>query len=80
MYYIIGIFLVLGVAKILALPLKWLIRLAVNGVCGMLLLILTNWILSYWSLSIDITPLRAVAAGFFGIPAIAVMVLYRVLR
>lgn len=79
-YGLIGIVVLFLVIKLL----KWPIKLLINGVLGVAILYLTNFIIANLSFvgintnfSLAINPVTALIAGFFGIPGVFVLIIIR---
>ncbi len=72
---ICGVLLVWLVVKLLSMPFK----LVYNGLCGALLLWCINLVGSFIGFSMKITVIKALIAGFFGVPGAVVVVLYELL-
>ncbi len=70
-----GVLLVWLVVKLLSMPFK----LVYNGLCGALLLWCINLVGSFIGFSMKITVIKALIAGFFGVPGAVVVVLYELL-
>ena len=70
-----GVVLVWLVVKLLSMPFK----LVWNGLCGALLLWCINLVGSIVGFSMKITIIKALIAGFFGVPGAVVVVLYELL-
>ena len=67
---LVGVVLLLLIVKLLSMPFK----LVWNGICGAVLLWLVNILGSFVGFSLKITIIKALIAGFFGIPgALAVI-------
>lgn len=77
-YFIGGIILLFIMVKLLAWPLKILFKLVINAVLGAILLLIVNFIGGYFGLSIGINPWTALIAGFFGIPGVIFLVIFKV--
>lgn len=71
---IIGVLLILVVVNLFSLPLK----LIWNGICGAVFLWLVNILGSFVGFHMKITVLKALIAGFFGIPGAAAVVLFEI--
>ena len=56
--------------KLITLPLKLFMKLLINGISGLVLLVLTNFVGGIIGLTIPITFINVLIAGFFGIPGI----------
>ena len=67
-YFIIAMVALFIIVKIFSWPLKLLIKLAINGLLGVLLLTLLNYFGQDFGIFIGINAVTALIAGFFGIP------------
>lgn len=70
-----GVLLLLLVVKLLSMPFK----LVWNGLCGALLLWFINLVGSLAGFNMKITVIKALIAGFFGVPGALAVVLYELL-
>lgn len=77
LYVIIGIFAIFIVAKLFRWPLKILVKLIVNGVLGAAALFLVNLVGASFGLHIGINAVTALIAGFFGIPGVIFLILFK---
>lgn len=77
LYALLGILLLVVITKIFAWPVKILIKLVVNGVLGVVLLLIVNYIGAYWNFSIGINVVTALIAGFAGIPGVIFLILFK---
>ena len=77
LYGVVGIVLLIVLFKILSFPLKVLKKLIINGVIGIVLLYITNLIGGTIGVSIAINPITALIAGFFGIPGVIFLIVYK---
>lgn len=73
--YIFGIALIYFIARLLLIPLRWLIKLIYNGALGGLMIGVVNLLGAYVDLYLPINPLTALVAGFLGIPGVVLIVL-----
>ena len=71
---LVGVVLLLLIVKLLSMPFK----LVWNGICGALLLWLVNILGSFVGFSLKITIIKALIAGFFGIPGALAVILFEV--
>ena len=71
---LVGVVLLLLVVKVLSMPFK----LVWNGICGAVLLWLVNILGSFVGFSLKITIIKALIAGFFGIPGALAVILFEV--
>lgn len=76
-YILIAIVILVLVVKLLAWPLKLLFKLVGNGILGAILLVVVNLIGKGFGFYIAINLWTALIAGFFGIPGVIVMVLFK---
>jgi len=79
-YAFIGVIILCLFAKLL----KWPIKVIVNGIMGVVILYVANFIIANLSLiginvnfSLPINPISALIAGFFGIPGVVVLIIIR---
>lgn len=77
-YGLIGIVVLFLVVKLL----KWPIKIIINGIIGVILLYVANFIIANLSLvginvnfSLAINPITALIAGFFGVPGVIVLII-----
>lgn len=77
-YGLIGIVILILFAKLL----KWPIKIVINGIIGVVILYVVNFIISNLSLvgintnfSLPINPISALIAGFFGVPGVVVLII-----
>ncbi|MCY6372691.1 pro-sigmaK processing inhibitor BofA family protein [Clostridium ganghwense] len=78
-YFIGAIILLFLMAKLLAWPLKILFKLLINGVLGAVLLLVFNFLGSYLGFSIGINAWTALIAGFFGVPGVIFLIIFKLL-
>lgn len=72
-YALFGLALLFLVIKLL----KWPIKILINGVVGIILLYIANYIGEYFNFYININPVTALIAGFLGIPGILFLVIFQ---
>lgn len=69
----------LGVTvRLLYVPMKWGVRLLVNGLGGVLCLWLVNLISGFTGLTIPVNPVTVLIAGFLGLPGLALLALAQI--
>lgn len=73
---IVGLILIL---KVFTWPFKILMKLLINGVLGVILLILVNFVGEYINLHIAINPATALIAGFLGVPGVILLIVMTML-
>lgn len=76
-YFIIAIVALFVIVRLLAWPLKILIKLVANGVLGAILLLVINIFGQYIGLKIGINIITALIAGVFGIPGVIFLVIFK---
>lgn len=76
-YFMIAIILLFLVVKILGKPLILLLKLILNGILGVILLVVVNLIGSYFAFHIGINAITAIIAGFFGIPGVIFLIIFK---
>ena len=69
---VVGVVLLLLVVKLLSMPFK----LVWNGICGAALLWIVNFLGSFVGFTVKITVIKALIAGFFGIPGAVAVILF----
>lgn len=70
LFFLAGLILIFVLGKFLIIPLKWIIRLLMNGIMGGVFLFLFNIVGGFFNLSIEISPLNAILVGVFGVPGL----------
>lgn len=73
---ILGLYLVV---KFFKWPFKILWKLIVNGVLGVVLLLLVNFIGNGYGISVGINIITSLIAGFFGIPGVIFLIIFSLL-
>lgn len=72
-YALVGLALLYLIIKLL----KWPIKLLINGIIGIVLLYVANFIGEYLNFYITINPITALIAGFLGIPGVILLVIFQ---
>ena len=72
---LISVFLVFGLLRLIALPIRWGVKILLNSACGFVCLFLLNSISGFTGLYFPINYVTAVIAGFLGLPGIGVLAL-----
>ena len=73
--FVVGLLALFVIARLLVVPMRIISKLILNGIVGGLTLLLVNLVGGMVGLSIAITPLSAVIAGFFGFPGVIFLLL-----
>lgn len=75
--FIIALILLFVIVKLFSWPLKILFKLVINGVFGALTLLLVNFIGGYFGITVGINAVTALIAGFFGVPGVIFLVIFK---
>lgn len=73
--YVVGLILLYVCCWIFIKPLKWLLRLMLNGILGGLILAAVNFIGSFAGIHITINPLTALITGLLGVPGVVLIII-----
>ncbi len=76
-YFLIAAVCLYLVVKIFSWPIKILGKLLINGVLGVVLLFIVNTIGQSFNFYIAINEITALIAGFFGVPGIIFLIIYK---
>lgn len=71
--YALGLVLLYLVGWILIIPLKYLVKLLINGIIGGIVLFGLNFVGGFIGFSIGINPITALVVGFLGIPGVILL-------
>ena len=71
--FAIGIIILCLIAKIIALPMKFLWKFITNSLIGAVML----WVVNLFGAGVPIDIMRALIAGIFGIPGVLAILLYQ---
>ena len=74
-----GVVFVILLIRILAAPIKWIFKLALNALLGFVVLFIFNFFGDFIGLSVPITLVSALITGFFGVPGVVFLILYQFL-
>ncbi len=74
---VIGIFLMVLLAKLLAFSVKIIFRLLINSLVGVGLLFVFNLFAGLFNISIAFNFINALVAGFLGVPGIILLLLFQ---
>lgn len=74
--YIIGIALIVIIAKFLLIPLKIVVKLLFNAIMGAIAIVIVNFLGGYIGISpIGINFLTALIVGFLGVPGVILILI-----
>ncbi|WDV45968.1 pro-sigmaK processing inhibitor BofA family protein [Clostridiaceae bacterium M8S5] len=71
--YAFGLILLYLVGWILIIPLKYIIKLLINGLIGGVVLLALNFVGKFIGFTIGINPITALVVGFLGIPGVILL-------
>ena len=77
-YSLIAFICIFVIFKIFSWPIKMMTKLLINGLLGVLVLILFNYVGQALGFFIPITVFTALIAGFLGIPGIILLVILKI--
>lgn len=77
--FLIAIILFILLAKFFLWPLKVVIKLIINGALGVVILLLVNLIGANFNFFIGINAVTALIAGFFGVPGVIFLILFKLI-
>lgn len=73
--YALGLVIIFILCRIFAKPLRWVLKLILNGIIGGLILAAVNFVGGFAGVSIIINPFSALLAGLLGVPGVILVVL-----
>lgn len=76
-YFLIAIVGLILLGKALSWPFKFLLKLIINAVLGVILLILTNFLGSSFGIGIGLNVVTVLIAGFLGIPGVLFLLIFK---
>ena len=63
--------------KLLAAPIKWVLKLFINAAMGFIILFIVNFFGDFIGISIGINFINALITGFLGIPGVILLLLLK---
>lgn len=72
---ILGLLLLILFFKIIAKPIKWILKLLLNAFLGLIILVVVNYLGAFVGLKITIGWLSAIVAGVLGLPGVVLLLL-----
>lgn len=76
-YFLVAVIALFFIVKIFSWPIKMFFKLLANTVFGVILLFAVNFIGAYFNFSIGINWATALIAGFFGIPGVVFLIVFK---
>ena len=77
--FLVAIIVLFVILKLLALPLKIIIKLMFNALIGGVVLFLLNIVGARFGLIIDINWISTLLVGFFGVPGVILVLIFQFL-
>lgn len=75
MAYVTGLVLVFVFCRIFIKPIKWMIKLLINGILGGLILAAVNFVGGFAGITVIINPLSALISGLLGVPGVILVII-----
>ena len=72
---ILGLLLLILFFKIIAKPIKWILKLLLNALLGLVILVVVNFFGAFVGLKITVGWLSAIVAGVLGLPGVVLLLL-----
>ena len=73
--FFIPVALVFLLLRIMALPVRWFLKLSLNSACGFLCLWLLNSVAAFTGIHFPVNAVTVIIAGFLGLPGIGALAL-----
>ena len=73
--YALGLVIIFILCRIFAKPLRWVMKIILNGIIGGLILAAVNFVGGFAGVSVIINPFSALLAGLLGVPGVILVVL-----
>lgn len=77
--YAISLIVVLIICRIFIKPIKWILRFALNGIFGALILAAVNFAGGFAGIYVIISPIAAAIAGTLGVPGVLLVIVLQYL-
>lgn len=78
-YFLIAVLFFIILTKLFLWPIKILIKLVLNGALGIVILLVVNLIGANFNFFIGINIFTALIAGFFGVPGVIFLILFKLI-
>lgn len=76
---VFGIVILYFIVKMIKLPLKLIIKLLINGLTGLIMLSIVNFVGDSFGITVNINAFTSLIAGFLGIPGVIALVIFNLL-
>ncbi len=77
--YVAGVLFLYALGKMLLIPLRNIFQLIVNAVIGGGVLLVINFIGSFWGFGVGVNPLTALVVGLLGVPGVILVIALRLI-
>lgn len=77
--FAIGLIALYILGKLLVVPVRILTKLIINGIVGGITLLIVNLVGGLIGISIAITPITALIAGFLGVPGVILLLIIQLI-
>ena len=77
--FAIGLIALYILGKLLVVPVRILTKLIINGIVGGITLVIVNLVGGLIGISIAITPVTALIAGFLGVPGVVLLLIIQLI-
>ena len=75
--YIVCLIGIVVIGRIFIIPIKWIIKLLINSVIGVILLYIVNLVGTMWNFHIGINFITAIFVGVLGIPGVILLTIFK---
>lgn len=72
---VLGLLLLILFFKIIAKPIKWILKLLLNALLGLVILVVVNYLGAFVGLKITVGWISALVAGVLGLPGVVLLLL-----
>ncbi len=76
-YFMLALIFLFLLVKVFTWPIKILFKLLINAVLGVVLLLIVNFIGGYFNFFLGINWITALIAGFFGVPGVIFLIIFK---
>lgn len=76
--YVLGILIILILAGVCLKPIKFILKLGINSVLGLLAIWVINFLGASLGIHIGLNPVTAVAVGALGVPGVILILLLQI--
>lgn len=78
-YFLVAVLFFIILAKFFLWPIKIFTKLVLNGILGIIILLVVNLVGANFNFFIGINIFTALIAGFFGVPGVIFLVLFKLI-